>query len=56
MAVMMSEISIFMVCGVGNGEMCFVGSGKKVAYQGLRPSRSRSSSVAAMRMSGGTAE
>jgi hypothetical protein len=55
MAVMMSEISIFMVCGVGNGELCFVGS-RKGAYQGLRPSRSRSSSVAALRMSNGTAE
>ena len=56
MAVIMSEISTFMVCGIGDRELCFVGSGKKAAYQGLRPSRSKSSSVAAMRMSGGTAE
>ena len=50
------EISIFIVCGTGDRELCFVGSGRKAAYQGLRPSRSKSSSVAAMRMSGGTAK
>ena len=56
MAVMMNEVSTFMVCGIGDGNVCFVGSSERAAYQGLRPSRSKSSSVAAMRMSNGTAE
>ncbi len=51
-----NEISIFIMCGIDDRELCFVRSGSKAAYQGLRPSRSKSSFVTAMRMSGGTAE
>ncbi len=50
------EISTFIVCGIGDRELCFVGNGRKAAYHGLRPSRSKSSYVAVMRMSNGAAE
>ena len=50
------EMSTFIVCRVGDRELCFVVKGSKAAYQGLRPSRSKSSYVAEARMSSGTVE
>ena len=50
------EMSTFIVCGIDNKELCFVGGGRKTAYHGLSPSRSRFSFVAKVRMSNGTVE
>ncbi len=50
------EMSNIKVCGVGIRELCFDGGGRKAGYKRLSPSRYRSSSVAVVRMSNGTAE
>ena len=52
-AIVMSGIK---ACENNKRGLCFVGGERKTAYQGLSPSRSRFSSVAALRMSNGTAE